>query len=821
MSVPMNTTALLLAVLITAPVELAAQPATTGHVLDADTRRPLGGVRVDANGREVKTSDDGRFSLALVDGRHVLLITADGFLPATVEVVVDATSDPPLEVLLVSSRQYEETVGVDAAAPVESTGAVTLDPVQVRNVGGGLDNAFYVLQTLPGVAAAGEFDPRMAVRGGGPDQNLTMLDGVEIYNPFRLFGLSTLFNPQTVGTLDFTAGGFGTPFGDRLSSLLRISTRDGARGRWLQGQASLGILDSNGLAEGRLPKGSWFVAGRRSYLNAVLRLPDGQRLPDYGDLQGKATFELGTHRLALFGLGGYDTHLTTLNASQRSRDEGAVTARTSHHVRSARYHGAFGAHLLATTTVSSYENVDRLAANGLFETTTRGSNTPADTALPQENVRFMQDVTVRDRAVRQELVVPLGRSTIEFGGEFHALRTRVDVDDNSDGVPVTGSSTPDARFRLRSFKDSRRGGAWLNGRTAIGPRWTLDSGVRYDASTVNDRALWSPRMSTVVRLTDATRLRASAGRYTQSPGYEKLVQNDFLLDLSRVRAPLTLRHERSDQASLAIDRDLAPRTTLTVEAFVRRFDDVIVAERETETERAARVAQYDFPVELSASVPRAAELTARAINGGSGNARGLDVFLSRAPSGARGVSGWMTYSWSKADRVQDGIRRPFDYDRRHALSLVSAFRVSSRLSFAATARVSSGFPRTAAQGLRVAAVADRRDLDGDGNRRELVPERDSAGRYIYEVDFGGVANVNRARLPWFRRLDLRATWRPAFARDRAEFFVDVINATAEKNAFAITSRLEFDPNGEQPRIREERNVAVGVPLPSIGLRWRF
>ena len=81
-------------------------------------------------------------------------------------------------------------------------------PVQVLRTPGALDNVYRTLQTLPGVAATEEFGSRLAVRGGSPDQNLTMMDGVEIHDPYRLFGLTSAFNPETIQRFELATGGF-------------------------------------------------------------------------------------------------------------------------------------------------------------------------------------------------------------------------------------------------------------------------------------------------------------------------------------------------------------------------------------------------------------------------------------------------------------------------------------------------------------------------------------------------------------------------------------------------------------------------------------
>src|SRR6187549_1900766 len=119
---------------------------------------------------------------------------------------------PTLLVLLSAAASAQDAPGKPAASPeppkvkdevsVEATiddddeGPATLPvkPGEVLTVAGSADNVFRALQTLPGVAATDEFGSRLAVRGGSPDQNLTVMDGVEIHNPYRLFGLTSAFN---------------------------------------------------------------------------------------------------------------------------------------------------------------------------------------------------------------------------------------------------------------------------------------------------------------------------------------------------------------------------------------------------------------------------------------------------------------------------------------------------------------------------------------------------------------------------------------------------------------------------------------------------
>ena len=160
----------------------------------------------------------------------------------------------------------------------------------MKSVAGAGENIYHVLQTLPGVAAVNDFDSRLSVRGGGPDQNLTMMDGVEIHNPYRLFGLTSAFNPETVANFELITGGFNAQYGDRLSSILIVDNRPGSTATPVGGTAALSMTDANIVAEGRLPGNgsSWLVTGRSTYYQLVAERIVDADLPSFADLQARA-----------------------------------------------------------------------------------------------------------------------------------------------------------------------------------------------------------------------------------------------------------------------------------------------------------------------------------------------------------------------------------------------------------------------------------------------------------------------------------------------------------------------------------------------------
>ncbi len=248
----------------------SAGAVVSGAVLDGATGAPIPGAAVTSGAETTETDADGRFTVTLAAGDAALRIAADGYLdspwwnpashrerrgarltrreegaywayatdeqrrqagciaarmqrglsPRAVEAAaaVDPAAPAPrpaLEVLLFRNT-FAETVEVVSPRPaLERPSATPVEAGQVLAVAGALDNVFRTLNLPPEVAATGDFSSRLAVRGGTPDQNLTVMDGVEIHNPYRLFGLVGAFNPETVERFELAAGGFaargGTP----------------------------------------------------------------------------------------------------------------------------------------------------------------------------------------------------------------------------------------------------------------------------------------------------------------------------------------------------------------------------------------------------------------------------------------------------------------------------------------------------------------------------------------------------------------------------------------------------------------------------------
>ena len=186
-----------------------------------------------------------------------------------------------------------------------------------------------------------------------------------------------------------------------------------------------------------------------------------------------------------------------------------------------------------------------------------------------------------------------------------------------------------------------------------------------------------------------------------------------------------------------------------------------------------------------------------------------------APARAK-VRGWLSYTWNKAELDAYGRTYSFEYDRRHAVSGVVSYRASPNWELASTVRWSSGFPRTTAIGVRVVGV--ERTVAGV---TKLEPKRDASGLLVYEADFGGVSNVNNARLPNYSRTDVRITWKPRGATGRWEFYAEAINVFKRENFGSVNTILTYNPGSDRPRTFEHQGDGSLPLIPTVGVRWRF
>jgi hypothetical protein len=724
--------------------------------------------------------------------------------------------------------------GADVAGAVEPSdpnapGTIRFGAGDVMKTPGAIDNVFRALQVMPGITAAGFFETRMAVRGGAPDQNLTVMDGVEIHNPFRLFGAVAGFNPQTVSRFELLAGAFPAQFGDRLSSLLLVDTRDGRRDQKFAGSASASATDASAVLEGRLPgpgDGSWLVAGRGTYYDLVAERFLGEGLPRFGDLQLKLAWRAPRGRRLAFT--AWRSRESSDGDWSDPVDAVVLSSQGENDLLALNFSTPVGSGAMLRGVASAYrfeESLD-LGVSGLSDTRVSfDRRRPGDSNDQLLTLDMTRQVSVTDLALRQELEFALSpRHRLEVGGEVHGLETRwlqaLPEDRNPEAANgssiLFGAGLP--RF-VDSSVDSTRAAAFVQHEGRFGDGVVVATGLRLERPGSGGVFL-SPRILAGIDVGRLGRLKAGAGLHFQSPGYEKLLHSDYFLDLSdefRSR----LGEERALHLVLGLARSWRGGVSASLEGYYRGFSHLVVGRLENDKERAARLAQYDYPTDLQWGLPREPIITSVPEDGAEGRAYGVLASVSRDDQPERRLTGWMAYAWGVADRTAYGRTYPFDYDRRHALTAVGYYRFSGKLELGVTGRVASGLPTSPPRGVLVLGAKDVGDRDRDGNRDELLPARDDGGRLIYVADAGGVDTLNSTRLPTYVRVDARLSFSPRGPAGRWLFYAEALNVLNRRNASSYDWDIRLDPGAPRPRV-EVGEGQDGIPLlPTVGVRVRF
>src|SRR5687768_12550893 len=261
---------------------------------------------------------DGHFRISRVPaGAFTLRVQLLGFRAVERAIRVRAGDTVRVDVTLQPEAQRLSPVRTDSpredaelfvARPNVGTIRMAKDAIAgVPSVGE--PDVIRVAQLLPGVVARNDFSTGLVVRGGEADQNLVLLDGYPIYNPFHLGGLFSTFMDATVGGIELTTGAFSSRHGGRLSSVLDVRSAENARSG-LHASADVSALAATGrvagsFAEGR---GTWSMAARRTYADAVARIFTENVFPyHFRDFHGRAVYSLsGTTRIAITAYLGKD-----------------------------------------------------------------------------------------------------------------------------------------------------------------------------------------------------------------------------------------------------------------------------------------------------------------------------------------------------------------------------------------------------------------------------------------------------------------------------------------------------------------------------------
>ena len=592
---------------------------------------------------------------------------------------------------------------------------------QMPSIGGTADIAQY-MQVLPGVSSTGDQGGQLYIRGGSMIQNLCLLDGMIVYNPFHSIGLYSIFETDVILNADIYTGGFGAEYGGRMSSVMDITTRDGNKRRH-SGKIGLNTFGANLILEGPLKKESdkskttisYLLTAKNSYLSKSSKVfynyVDGGLPFDFIDLYGKLSFNSGTgSKLNLFGfrfddrVNGYqaiaDYHWQNIGAGTNFMLVTGASAILDGSIAYSKYN----------ITLDDGSKDDKFSEIGGFNMTMQITNF-------------------------------LGKNKMKYGLSIEGYTTNYRfVNDYSHTIEQREPSTTLSMYGTYNLNAGK---------------FIADPGVRMVYYATLQSFNLEPRLAAKYNATDNLRFKMAGGFYSQI-FLDARSDNDivnlfsgFLTGSGDLHVPstflgkeVTTTVQKAKHLVLGAEYDLTEHITLNAEFYYKHFDQLLNANRN-------KMYKDNDPVYTQPGSPyQQSEYLMKDYIIEEGMATGFDI---SATIDLERLYLWATYSLGYVERkgqvtdkviTDESYTYSPHYDRRHTVNLLATYALGEWREWEISARWSfgSGFPYTQTQGVY------QQLLFGNNIATDYTRE---SGEYSLHY-----AELYKGRLPSYHRLDL-------------------------------------------------------------------
>lgn len=758
-----------------------------GYVRDSASGETVIGATVSINNlfRAVTSNQYGFYSITLDSGNYELIVshvsyqsTQDSiFLKEnqSLDFLLHPKSAAISEVVVYSRRK-------DANVRNAQMGRIDLSIEQIKNIPAFLGEVdiLKTLQLLPGIRNAGEGNAGFYVRGGGPDQNLIMLDDAVVYNTGHLFGFFSIFNSDAIKNTSLIKGGMPAQYGGRLSSVLDIAMKDGNNQK-MEGEGGIGLIASRFSLQGPIKKNkaSYMLSVRRTYVDALVKPFIKKSSSFYGsgyyfyDLNAKVNYRFSEKdRLYLSGYFGRDVF--NFNNAKRSFKSNIPWGNST---ATLRWNHVFGPRLFSNTTLLYNDYKFKFAA-------------------AQDNFEIALSSGIRDGSMKIDFdYYPMPFHKVKFGGliTYHKFIPNV-VTGRQDSV-IFKPNNESLKYALEKalyIQDDwdindvlkiNYGLRWSSF-SQIGPytryvrdadRNKLDSTVYKSLENIKTYNGIEPRFTLRYTLDATTSLKASVSRNFQ---FIHLVSNASSTLPTDLWVPSTfrVRPQLSWQYAVGVFKNFRNNEYETsVEVYYKNMQNQI---------------EYKEGYTPGLSDPEEEFVF------GKGWSYGSEFFVNKIQGKLTGWVGYtLSWTWRKFAALNDGEKFPAKYDRRHDLSVVATYAHNPRWRFGSVF------------------------VYGTGNATSL-PER----FYIVEgVLTQEYSSINQYRLPAYHRLDLSATYTPKSKPGKklqSNWVFSIYNVYSRKNPYFIY----YDQTGSAYNGTlkvEALQVSLFPILPSVTWNFKF
>lgn len=642
----------------------------TGSVVDATTRRPLPGATlrvVDTRRGAISRADGGFEIYDLEPGTYQLQISLIGYRTIVrTDLVVNGVRPTSVEVELeeavVESEELVVRPDLFAGGSSSITSVQTLSNEEIRRLPGGFEDVVRAISTLPGVAQVSNGRNDLLVRGGAPSENLFLIDNIETPN-INHFGTQgagggplSFVNLDYVRDVSFSAGGFGAPYGDRLSSLLSIDLRSGREDRF-GGKATISATQFGLNLEGPInDDATYLFSARRSYLDLIFRAAGFSFVPEYWDFLGKASWKLpGGDRIDALAIAAID-EVKQFNRDDEERFDNSRILDNSQNqlVAGITYKHLFESGYINTTFARTLVDYRFRQSDTLLEPIFLNNSVEDEFSLRADGLVAVDDLT--------EISAGASARLLDFESDILLALPTFGVD-----------TTLDDRFT--------KGAAYLQIRRYLFPGVPVTLGGRVDYfSGVEKKVNPSVRLATGIPLDDLSKITLSLGRYYQAPSAIWLAANEINRELRSIR---------SDMIVAGIDRRLAEDLRLGLEGYYKSYADYPASRLRPWLVLANTGAGFggaddgfaSFGLEPLESL-------------GKGRSYGAELLLQKKLSDVP-LYGTAALSWNNATFIAtDGIERPSNFDQRLIFNLSGGWRIDESWEIGMKFRLATGRPYT-------------------------------------------------------------------------------------------------------------------------------
>jgi hypothetical protein len=763
----------------------------SGTVFEKGSEETLPGVVVIDTRSQTGTVTNafGFYSLTLPAGEIQLSYQFVGYATESRTISLNANqvlnirlqSDAVLQEVEVSAER-QERISEDTRM---STIEIPID--QIKNIPAllGEKDVLKVVQLMPGVQKGSEGQTGFYVRGGGPDQNLILLDDATVYNANHLFGFFSIFNGDALKSVELTKGGFPARYGGRLSSVLEMRMKDGNKEK-LHGEAGIGLLSSRLTLEGPVKKGksSFLVSGRRTYIDVIsqpfIMAANNGSMAGYFfyDFNAKYNHTIDSlNRIYVSGYFGKDKFYF------RDRQQGELSK------------GDFLWGNATGTARWNHIHNERTFSNTSFIFTNYSFGIGFTESTGGEEFELRYRSGIRDYSVRYDLdFIPNPNHYIRTGALFTYHRF------NPSAIVIRSDNELD-EVDEKEFIPSTESAVYFEDDWSVSEKLKVNLGLRVSQYYAQSRNYIrpEPRVAARMMLSDDVSVKAS---YAMMNQYVHLLSNTGVGLPTDLWVPATekIGPQQSQQWAAGLAKDFsASGLMVSLEGYYKTMDGVISYRDGAsflDTGADAGSDEQD-PLRWQEQVTT-----------GRGESYGAELLIQKK----RGrLNGWIGYtlSWTKLqfDELNFGKEFFARYDRRHDISVVGIFKVRENLTLSATWVYGTGQAIT----LPLATY-----LTEPGTPQFNNSVFQQFGGSTLVQDYG---ERNAFRMRAFHRLDFGAQWHKKLKRCERTFELGCYNVYNRRNPFYYFIETSSSADGSISNTLKQRSLFPLIPSFTWTFKW--